>query len=119
MFLAKDLTRAKQAKAEKLVNYINDGLIDLRNTVNRNEIPENENPNKILDVVEKFLDFDKQQMGKGMKILTPQQILQTLPIAIVQVKTGNTSENLMKMKSNKSYILCIKKKKLLKKYMRK
>ena len=48
----------------------------------------------------------------GLKILTPKQILQRLPIALAQVKEGNTSENL----SGKSYILCIKNKKLLKKY---
>ena len=33
--------------------------------------------------------------GKGLKILTPKQILQRLPIALAQVKAGNTSENLL------------------------
>ena len=33
--------------------------------------------------------------GKGLKILTPKQILQRLPIAPAQVKEGNTSENLL------------------------
>ena len=33
--------------------------------------------------------------GKGLKILTPKQILQRLPIAPAQVKAGNTSENLL------------------------
>ena len=32
---------------------------------------------------------------KGMKILTPKQMLQRLPITPAQVKTGNTSENLL------------------------
>ena len=32
---------------------INDGLIDLRNAINRKEIPENENSNKIVNIVEK------------------------------------------------------------------
>ena len=32
---------------------------------------------------------------EGLKILTPQQILQKLPIALAQVKAGNTSENLL------------------------
>ena len=41
-------------------------------------------------------------------------MLQRLPIALAQVKTDNTSENLMKL--DKSYILCIEQKKLLKKY---
>ena len=39
------------------------------------------------------LDFNKHQKGKGIKILTPTQIFQRLPIALVQVKAGNTSEN--------------------------
>ena len=30
-----------------------------------------------------------------LKILTPKQMLQRLPIALVQVKAGNTSENLL------------------------
>ena len=34
-------------------------------------------------------------MVKGIKILTPKQMLQRLPIALAQVKVGNTSENLL------------------------
>ena len=45
----------------------------------------------------------KATKGKGspsnlamhLKILTPKQILQRLPIALAQVKAGNTSENLL------------------------
>ena len=32
--------------------------------------------------------------GTGLKILTPKQMLQRLPIALVQVKADNNSENL-------------------------
>ena len=32
--------------------------------------------------------------GEDLKILTPKQMLQRLPIALAQVKAGNTSENL-------------------------
>ena len=32
---------------------------------------------------------------KGLKILTPKQILQRLPIALAQVKVGNKSESLL------------------------
>ena len=35
LFLVKDLISAEQDRNEKLVNNINDGLIDLRNSVNR------------------------------------------------------------------------------------
>ena len=31
----------------------------------------------------------------GLKILTPKQMLQRLPIALAQVKAGDTSENLL------------------------
>ena len=60
------------------------------------------------------MDFNKQQKGEGLpldlariahiakvsdhsnlKILTPKQMLQRLPIALAQVKAGNTSENLL------------------------
>ena len=33
--------------------------------------------------------------GTGLKVLTPKQILQRLPIALAQVKAGNNSENLL------------------------
>ena len=39
------------------------------------------------------MDFNKKQKGNGLKILTPNQILQRLLIALAQVKAGNTSEN--------------------------
>ena len=35
----------------------------------------------------------KAKYGRGLKILTPKQMLQRLPIALAQVKAGNTSEN--------------------------
>ena len=37
---------------------------------------------------------DKKE-GKGLKILTPKQMLQRLPIAPAQVKAGNNSESLL------------------------
>ena len=44
----------------------------------------------ILMVEKEFSDHS------NLKILTPKQMLQRLPIALAQVKAGNTSENLMK-----------------------
>ena len=37
----------------------------------------------------------KATEGKGLKILTPKQMLQRLPIALAQVKSGNNLENLL------------------------
>ena len=40
-------------------------MTNLVNSVNSNEIPENENLTKIVKIVEKILDFNKEQKGKG------------------------------------------------------
>ena len=58
----------------------------MRNEVNKVEIPENQNPDKVIDIAEKIIGLDKQQKGKGLKILTPKQMLQRLPIALAQEK---------------------------------
>ena len=36
-----------------------------------------------------------KQEGKGLKILTPNQMLKRLPIALAQIKAGNNSESLL------------------------
>ena len=36
----------------------------------------------------------KNQQGKGLKILTPSQMLSRLPISLAQLKAGNNSEKL-------------------------
>ena len=55
-------------------------------------------------------------INKGVKILTPKQMFQRLPIALVQVKASNISENLLN-EIKLIIIFCIKKKKLLKTYI--
>ena len=43
-------------------------------------------------------NYDAKQnetKGKGLKILTPKQMLQRLPIALAQVKAGKNSESLL------------------------
>ena len=37
----------------------------------------------------------KEQEGTGLKILTPNQMLKRLPIALAQIKAGNNSESLL------------------------
>ena len=55
----------------------------------------NQKPDKIAEIVEKILKFNKQNKeGKGLKILTPNQMLSKLPISLAQVKAGNNSEKL-------------------------
>ena len=55
----------------------------------------------------------KATTGTGLKILTPKQLLQRLPIPFAQVKVGNNSESLL---NEIRYTLCINQKKSLKKY---
>ena len=48
-----------------------------------------------MDIVERILGFNKEnQEGKGLKILTPDQMLSGLPISLAQLKAGNNSEKL-------------------------
>ena len=67
----KDLLEVNQDKSQELVNNVNDGLVNLINSIIKKEIPENKNLNEIIDIVKIFLDFNNQQKGKGFKILTP------------------------------------------------
>ena len=54
-----------------------------------------EKPDKIVKILEKILNFNKQnQEGKWLKILTPQQMLSRLPITLAQLKAENNSEKL-------------------------
>ena len=42
-----------------------------------------------------ILDFNEQnQEGRGLKILTPNQLLNRLPIALAQLQAGNNSDKL-------------------------
>ena len=54
-----------------------------------------EKPDKIVEIVDMIIKFNKQnQQGKGLKILTPQQMLSRLPITLAQLKAGNNSDKL-------------------------
>ena len=39
--------------------------------------------------------YESKQKGTGVKILTPNQMLKRLPIALAQIKVGNNSESLL------------------------
>ena len=84
-------------KNEQLVDVIKSGLIDLKNEIKKMSEDEikNEKPYKIVDIVEKILKFNQRnQEGEGLKILTPNQMLSRLPIALAQLNAGNNSEKL-------------------------
>ena len=80
---------------KQTVNEFNDALVDLRNAANNKIIHENENPDKVIKIVEEVFDFNKQQKVKVLEILTPKQILQRLSIALAQIKADHVSENLL------------------------
>ena len=85
-------------KNNGLVNVIKSGLSDLKDEIKKmsEDEKEIEKPDKILKIVEEILDFKNKQnqIGKGLKILTPSQMLSRLPISLAQLKAGNNSENL-------------------------
>ena len=101
-------TTNDKKKNDDLGNLIKSGLSELKNEIeNMNEEEkEIEKPNEIVDIVEKILEFSKQnQTGVGLKILIPDQMLSRLPITLTQLKAGDSSEKLKNEISN-SCILC-------------
>ena len=77
---------------------INKKLTELKNIVKN--VPKNivfkvEENEKITDIVERILELNNEkQLGLGLKILTPNQMLSRLPITLAQLKAGNNSEKL-------------------------
>ena len=84
-------------KNHMLVYVIESGLIDLEKKIKEmsKEEKEIEKPDVIVEIVEEMFKFNKQnQEGKGIKILTPNQMLSRLPISLAQLQAGNNSEKL-------------------------
>ena len=52
-----------------------------------------ENPKLMVNIVEKILKFNKQnrQKGQSLNILTPNKMINRLPIALAQLQAGNNS----------------------------
>ena len=76
---------------------INSGLKDLKEEIKKMSEVEikNEDPESIVKIVEKILKFNKQnQQGQDIKILTPNQMLNRLPISLAQLQAGNNSKKL-------------------------
>ena len=76
-------------KNNDLINMIESGLSNLQDEIEKMSEDEIkiEKPHKIVDVVEKILQFNRQnQEGQGLKILTPDQMLSRSPITLAQLK---------------------------------
>ena len=68
------------------------------------KIEENE---KIINIVERILYFNQlNQQVKGLKILTPSQMLTRSPISLAELKAGNNSEKLKIEIRQLLYSLC-------------
>ena len=99
-------TTNDKKKNNRLVNVIKSGLSDLENGIEDmgEKEKEIEKPNEVIDVVEKILEFNKQnQSGQGLKTLTPDQMLSRLPVTLAELKAGNNSQ---KLKNEIRQLLC-------------
>ena len=93
------LSETENTEINKIrVNLINKVLTKLKRTIEtipKDDIFKTEDNEKVIDIVERILEFNKQnQIGEGLKILIPSQILSKLPITLAQLKAGNNSETL-------------------------
>ena len=62
---------------------------------------------KILNIVNKIQKFNEQnQQRRGLKILTPNQMLSRLPISLAQLNARNNSEKLKNELKQLLYSLC-------------
>ena len=96
--LAKKLCKTKDKKKNNdLVELIKVKWSNLKDEIkemSKQEI-ENKKLDKILEIVQEILTFNREnreQQGLGLKFLTPNQMLSTLPITLAQLKAGNNSE---------------------------
>ena len=72
-----------------------------------------EQPDRILEIIKKNIDFNieiQKQQGRGLKILTLDQMLCRLPISLAQLKAGSNSEKLKNEIRQLLYTLYISKK---------
>ena len=95
----------EQKKLKEELGYIKQGYPKSRSEQQQNSIDNIENLyNSRQEVVKMFNDYvrnmsrniyDSKQEGTELKILTPKQMLQRLPIALAQIKASNNSQSLL------------------------
>ena len=91
--LNRDLGRIKQGDPRDKTEEQKTTIDNIKNLYNSRE-----------EVVKMFNDcarnmfrniYDSKQEGTGLKILTPKQMLQRLPISLAQIKAINNSQSLL------------------------
>ena len=94
----KRLRDVSDKKNKNLVESIDKNLTKMKNIIKnvpKDEVSRVEENEEIIDIVEKILELNsKKESGKGLKILTPNQMLSRLPVTLAQLKAGNNSEKL-------------------------
>ena len=92
------LSNARGEINEEQVYSINKTLSKIKNifkNVPKDDPLKTEENEKIIDIVERILELNSEnQLGLGLNILTPNQMLSRLPISLAQFKAGNNSEKL-------------------------
>ena len=94
----KKLRETKGTKNEAQVHLIKEISHEVRK-YNKNAEAKKytiEGNKKIINIVERVLYFNQleHQEGKGLKTLTPNQMLIRLPITLAQLNAGNNSEKI-------------------------
>ena len=89
-----NLCSLDNVKKDEVTEKISDNLEHLHDKVKELPLNERVEEKKILKTFEVILEFNRQQRGKRLKILTPNQRLSRLPISLAQLKAGNNSEKL-------------------------
>ena len=93
-------------RRENYLHYLNIIRKGYKNSVQKRTLSNIENHFNARERAIKFIQYygsmvlearrlAKEQEGKGLKILTPNQMPKRLPIALAQVKAGNNSESLL------------------------
>ena len=94
----KKLRHASDQKNKNMVESIKKKLTKMKNIVKnvpKEKVSRVEENEKIIVIVERILELNREKnSGKGLKILSPNQMLSRLPITLAQLKEGNNSEKL-------------------------
>ena len=82
----------KRVQKKHLLKEIREAILNIENLYNARKAA--------IDFLEKFTSRASEarhqaKKGKGLKILTPKQMLQRLPIALAEIKAGNNLDSLL------------------------
>ena len=92
---------------------------EVKTDVNKKKVTKKNKWVKILNIVNNILNFTlkERKTGQRLKISTPNQMFNRLPITLAQLKAGNNSEKL-KNETRQLFILCTDQKNLQNNYVK-